>query len=161
MEREVLGKRSYGQLSVHWRRMKASDRVQILPLLTVDDQRADVVACVARVRDTSVTLALSARKDLGEAVVVGHARHLADAGREVYVLIDDQGGQVLASAEGLEVITVEDLLLAAVQLGLLQLSGLRATYEALRPFGSGLPSWPASSLKQRYDEWRRSEGAHR
>jgi hypothetical protein len=89
VEREVLGKRSYGQLSVHWRRMKASDRVQILPLLTVDDRRADVVACVARVRDTSVTLALSARKDLGEAVVVGHAQALS-GGEYLATLVVDE-----------------------------------------------------------------------
>jgi hypothetical protein len=79
---------------------------------------------------------------------------LAEAGHEVYVLIDDQGGQVLASAEGLTVITVEDLLLAAVELDLLGTEKIKATYEALRPFGSGLPSWPASTLKQKLDDRR-------
>ncbi len=72
--------------------MRASDRVQILPQLMADDERADVVAIVARVRGTAARLALSTRKDLGEAVVIGHAKHLAEGGHEVYVLIDDQGG---------------------------------------------------------------------
>ncbi len=44
---------------------------------------------------------------------------------------------MLASAEGLTVITVEDLLLAAVELDLLGTEKIKATYEALRPFGSG------------------------
>lgn len=156
VEREVLRKRTLGQLAVHWARIRASDRVQILPHLMADDDRADVVATVARVRGTSARLALSTRKDLGEAVVIGHAKQLADAGHEVYVLIDDQGGQVLASAEGLDVITVEDLLMAAVDLNLLGPEKTKATYEALRPFGGGLPSWPASTLRQKLDDRRRS-----
>ena len=69
--------------------------------LTLEDSRLGVVATVARLRGMSAQLALSASRDLGEAVVVGHARVLADAGHEVYVVIDDQGGQALASSSGL------------------------------------------------------------
>jgi len=93
--------------------------VQVLDQLVVTDSRANIVANVARLRGTSAQLALSTRRDLGEAVVIGHAKALADAGHEVYVVIDDQGGQTLASNEGLSVLTVEDLLIAALQLGLL------------------------------------------
>jgi len=110
------------------------------------------------VRGMSVDLALSSRADLGEAVVIGHAKHLADSGHEVYVLIDDQGGQVLASGEGLGIITVEMLLLAGVQLGLLPAGKLKSTYESLRPFGAGLPSWKAGTLKTDYERWRREGG---
>ena len=81
---------------------------------------------------------------------------MADSGHEVRVLIDDQGGQVLASAEGLEIITVEMLLLAAVKLGLLPAGKLPSTYESLRPFGAGLPTWKASTLKSDYESWRRA-----
>jgi hypothetical protein len=153
VEREVLRKRA-GQVPDQWRRLRSSQRVKILEELAPLDGRADVVATVARVRGTSAQLALAMSRDLGEAVVIGHAKVLADAGHEVYVIIDDQGGQVLASCEGLSILTVEDLLIAALDLGLLPPEKLRRTYEDLIPFGSGLPTWDASTLKRRYSERR-------
>lgn len=156
VEREVLSKRQ-GQVQDHWPRLWSSSRVRILDELTLTDSRADVVAAVARVRGASGHLALSTRRDLGEAVVIGHATVLAGEGHDVYVVIDDQGGQTLASNEGLTVLTVEDLLMAAVQLGLVGPNRLRRTYEDLIPFGSGLPTWQASTLKKKYAEWRRSQ----
>jgi hypothetical protein len=72
VEREVLGKR-LGQVKDQWPRLRSSSRVQILDELTATDIRADVVANVARLRGTSAQLALSTRRDLGEAVVIGHA----------------------------------------------------------------------------------------
>jgi len=156
VEREVLGKR-LGQVKNQWPRLRSSSRVQILDELIATDIRVDVVANVARLRGTSAQLALSTQRDLGEAVVIGHAKVLADAGHEVYVVIDDQGGQALASNEGLTILTVEELLIAAVQLCLLHPEKLRRTYEALIPFGSGLPTWDASIIKQRYYDWRRSQ----
>jgi len=155
VEREVLRKRM-GQIQAQWPRLRSSSRVQILDELSPSDIRSDVVATVARVRGTSTQLALSVSRDLGEAVVIGHAKVLADAGHEVYVVIDDQGGQTLASSEGLDVLAVEDLLIAAVQLGLLAPERLRKTYEDLLPFGSGLPTWDASTMKQRYNEWQQA-----
>lgn len=118
VEREVLRKRM-GQVRDQWPRLRSSSRVQILDELTPTDIRSDVVAAVARLRGTSVQLAMSVSRDLGEAVVIGHAKVLADAGHEVYVIIDDQGGQTLATCEGLTILTVEDLLIAALELGLL------------------------------------------
>jgi len=155
VEREVLRKRM-GQVQDQWPRLRSSSRVQILEELTPTDSRSGVVATVARLRGTSAQLALSVSRDLGEAVVIGHAKVLADAGHEVYVVIDDQGGQTLASCEGLTILTVEDLLVAAVQLGLLAPKRLRKTYEDLIPFGGGLPTWDASTMKQKYNEWQHS-----
>jgi hypothetical protein len=156
VEREVL-RRRMGRVQAQWPRLRASQRVRLLDELTVTDTRSDVVATVVRIRGASAQLALSMSLDLGEAVVIGHAKVLADAGHEVYVVIDDQGGQVLASAEQLEVLTVEDLLVAALELGLLAPDQLRKTYEALIPFGSGLPTWNASRLKPLFNEWRNSK----
>lgn len=156
VEREVLRKRM-GQVQVQWPRLRSSSRVQILDELTITDSRSDVIATVVRLRGTSTELALSVSRDLGEAIVIGHAKVLADAGHEVYVVIDDQGGQTLASIEGLSILTVEDLLMAALQLGLLPSERLRRTYEDMIPFGSGLPTWDASTLKQKFNEWRRSQ----
>ena len=156
VEREVLRKR-LGQVQAHWPRMRASSRVKILGPLDPTDGQSLVLLAVARIRETSACLALSRQRDLGEAVVIGHARVLADAGHQVCVVIDDQDGQTLATMEGLTVLAVEDLLMAAVQLGLLAPERLRKTYEDLIPFGSGLPSWEASTLKQQLREWRRSQ----
>ncbi len=72
-------------------------------------------------------------------------------------MIDDQGGQTLASIEGLSILTVEDLLMAALQLSLLPPGRLRKTYEDMIPFGSGLPTWDASTMKQKFNEWQRSQ----
>jgi len=85
------GQKSFENLATHLARLKASARVKILPRLMLEDERTDVLANVARVRGMSQALAISSRKDLGEAVVIGHAKHLADSGHDVYVLIDDQG----------------------------------------------------------------------
>lgn len=146
-----------GQVQVQWPRLRSSSRVQILDELTITDSRSDVIATVVRLRGTSTELALSVSRDLGEAIVIGHAKVLANAGHEVYVVIDDQGGQTLASIEGLSILTVEDLLMAALQLGLLPSERLRRTYEDMIPFGSGLPTWDASTMKQMFNEWRRSQ----
>jgi hypothetical protein len=74
-----------GQVQAQWPRLRSSSRVQILDELIPTDIRSDVVAIVARLRGTSARLALAVSRDLGEAVVIGHARVLADAGHEVYV----------------------------------------------------------------------------
>jgi hypothetical protein len=136
VEREVLRKH-LGQIQAHWPRMRASARVRILSPLDPTDGESLVLHAVARIRETSAQLALARQRDLGEAVVIGHAKVLADAGHQVCVVIDDQDGQTLATMEGLTVLAIEDLLMAAVQLGLLAPERLRKTYEDLVPFGSG------------------------
>lgn len=155
VEREVLRKDT-GQIKGQWRRLRSSSRVKILDALTETDSRADVLAVLVRLRATSAKEALSLSRDLGEAVVISHARVLADAGHEVFVVIDDQGGQDMATDEGLAFLTVEDLLMAALRNGLLPPERLRRTYEDLIPYGSGLPTWDASTMKQMYGQWRNS-----
>jgi hypothetical protein len=51
--------------------------------------------------------------------------------------------------------------MAGLQLGILGAERLRKTYEDLAPFGSGLPTWEASSMKQMYNEWRQSQKQRR
>jgi hypothetical protein len=155
VETEVLRKRNLGCLATQWPRMRASQHVRILDELDLSGAQPQVVAQVARIRGIAASLALSRPKDLGEAVVLGHAAHLAAQGHDVYVVIDDQGGQQLAAAENVQILTLEDVLFAAFQLGLVDASGLRTTYQAMIPFGSGLPTWKASFLKRTYDDHRR------
>ena len=154
---EVLRKRNFGSLSTQWPRMAASTRVRVLAPLVVGESPPGLVAHVARIRGLGAAAALTTSKDLGEAVVLGHATFLAEQGHDVYVVIDDRGGQVLAEREPVSILTVEDLLLAAVEARLLPGSDLRKTYEQFRHYGSGLPSWNASDLKRRYDQRSRQQ----
>jgi hypothetical protein len=122
--------------------------VTILPVLVLDDDRTEVVQHVTRISGREAALALTQPKDLGERIVVGHGKHLLDQGHEVYVVIDDRGGQILASAEGLTIFTVEDLLTAAVELGILTKEKAQTVYKVFIPLGSGLPTWKASTLRK-------------
>lgn len=151
----MLGKQ-LGAVQVHWPRMRASARVKILGPLDPDDKQSVVMARLVEVRRMSARLSVTRSRDLGEAVVIAPARVLADEGHQVWVVIDDQRGKALASTHDLAVLAVEDLLLAAVRLGLLAPERLRKTYEDLIPFGSGLPTWDASSLKRQFRDWRRA-----
>ncbi|TFV47161.1 hypothetical protein [Blastococcus sp. TF02A-35] len=149
---EVLGKKGkYPALPAPWRRFIAHDRVRVLEKITID--RADQAAVrdtVARLRGTDAALALGARKDLGEHLVIGHGIVLRDAGRRVYVLMDEQTGSDRADAEGLGVIDIEQLLLLGHRL---QVSGLqtraevKAVYDAIEPYGESLRPWKETRLR--------------
>ncbi|HET6914772.1 MAG TPA: hypothetical protein VFH56_01655, partial [Acidimicrobiales bacterium] len=58
--------------------------------------------------------------------------------------------QTLAEVYGLEVITIEDILVKAVELGVTTKAGAKAAYLKMRSFGDSLPSWDAATdLKKR------------
>lgn len=150
---EVLGKQmKYPSVAVPWRRFIAHDRVRVLEAITIDrEDQAAVRDNVARLRGTSAALALGTSKDLGEHVVIGHGIVLRDAGRRVFVLIDEQAGSDLADAENLATIDMERLLLLGYELridGLETKAKVKAVYTSLLPFGGSLVSWPQSRLRQ-------------
>lgn len=149
---EVLDKAyKYPTAKTPWKRFIANDRVRVLDPIDLErTDQADVREVVARLRGTSEALALGKAKDLGEHVVVGYGVVLCDAGRRVFVLIDDQGAQDLAAEADLEVVDMERLLLLGHKLGLPELetkAKVKAVYEQLRPYGGSLKPWNASWLK--------------
>jgi predicted nucleic acid-binding protein len=114
-----------------------------------------VVEVFEDVRGRQLEDALRDSKDLGEAVVVAHGVHFQDLGHEVLVAIDDQGGQALAAERDLEVITVEDVLMMAIEFGHFQTEGeLKKAYEKLRGFGDGLPPYARTPLSIAYKDWQ-------
>ncbi|MBQ0849459.1 hypothetical protein J8N05_14760 [Streptomyces sp. BH-SS-21] len=147
--------RKYRGLKLRWTRFTNSQCVEVLPALEAQSAPKRVVEVFVEMRGRQLEDALRESKDLGEAVVVAHGVHYQDQGREVFVAIDDQGGQALAAGRDLEVITVEDVLEMAIQFGKFPTEGdLKVTYEKLRKFGDGLPSYSSTTLANAFGKWR-------
>ncbi|WP_146610454.1 MULTISPECIES: hypothetical protein [unclassified Streptomyces] len=147
--------RKYPGLALKWARLTGSPYVRVLPALEARTAPARVVEVFEDVRGRQIEEALRGPKDLGEAVVVAHGVHYRDQGHEVLVAIDDQGGQAIASARDLDVITIEDVLVLAIEFGHFPTEGdLKKVYRKLREFGDGLPSYGQTPLAISYKEWR-------
>jgi predicted nucleic acid-binding protein len=153
---EVAGKdRKYQGLKLKWTRLTSSQHIRVLPAIEAQSAPARVVEVFEEVRGRQLEDALREPKDLGEAVVVAHGVHYQDQGHEVLVAIDDQGGQALAAGRDLEIITVEDVLVMAIEFGKFPNEGdLKKAYQKLRGFGDGLPSYSHTSLAIHFKEWR-------
>lgn len=88
--------------------------------------------------------------NLGECFVVTRAVQCRTTGSAVVVAVDDGDAQRLAQAHDLDVVTIEDILVKAVELGVTTKAGAKAAYEKMLPFGNSLPSWDAAvQLKKR------------
>ncbi|MDX3849593.1 hypothetical protein [Streptomyces sp. AK02-01A] len=147
--------RKYEGLKLRWSRLTSSRYIRILPAIEAESAPSRVVEVFEDVRGRQLEDALRESKDLGEAVVVAHGVHHQDLGHEVYVAIDDQGGQALAAVRGLDVLTMEDVLGMAVEFGKFPTEGeLKKVYEKLRGFGDGLPPYTRTSLAVCFKEWR-------
>jgi predicted nucleic acid-binding protein len=147
--------RKYRGLKLRWTRLERSEHVRVLPALQARTAPTRVVEVFEDVRGRQLEDALRDSKDLGEAVVVAHGVHFQDLGHEVLVAIDDQGGQALAAERDLEVITVEDVLMMAIEFGHFQTEGeLKKAYEKLRGFGDGLPPYARTPLSIAYKDWQ-------
>ncbi|MDN3265731.1 hypothetical protein QWJ26_39220 [Streptomyces sp. CSDS2] len=153
---EVAGKdRKYAGLKVRWTRFVNSRCVRVLPALEAASAPARVIEVFEDVRGRQLEDALREPKDLGEAVVVAHGVHYKDQGHEVLVAIDDQGGQALAQCRELDIITVEDVLIMAIEFGKFPTEGdLKKAYAKLRAFGDGLPPYGATDLGVCFKGWR-------
>lgn len=147
--------RKYPGLALKWKRLTDSRYVRVLPALEARTAPVRVLEVFEDVRGRQIEEALRASKDLGEAVVVAHGVYYRDQGHEVLVAIDDQGGQAIASARDLDVITIEDVLVLATEFGHFPTEGeLKRVYRKLREFGDGLPSYGQTRLAIAYKEWR-------
>jgi predicted nucleic acid-binding protein len=77
-----------------WRKL-APNWMQILS----DDQTPELAAVVQRITQQPMAERLRRPKDLGEVMVIAHAVVIAEAGRQVTVLIDDGEGARTATSE--------------------------------------------------------------
>ncbi len=118
-----------------------------------DEVLVRAIKLVSRLPPTS--LLTRRRKDLGETMVVAHAIKLRDAGMEVTLVIDDQGGKVLAKTHGFETIGTIRILALAAKAGRADRSEIKKIYERLRPsngaepMDDGLPHWNNSGLNNK------------
>ena len=71
---------------------------RLLEILS-DDATGPLTRHVERISGLPIRERLALGKHLGETMVVAHAALLAESGSDVIVLIDDRGGQKLASIE--------------------------------------------------------------
>jgi predicted nucleic acid-binding protein len=111
------------------------------------------IKLVSRLPPTS--LLTRRRKDLGETTVVAHAIKLRDAGMEVTLVIDDQGGAALAKTHGFEAIGTIRILGLAASKGFVTRAEMKIIYERLRPsngaepMDDGLPHWVDTPLRDK------------
>ncbi|MGA5641040.1 hypothetical protein [Streptomyces sp. CS081A] len=147
--------KKYPGIKLRWSRLVQSQYIRVLPALEARTAPGRVVEVFEDVRGRQLEDALRDSKDLGEAVVVAHGVHYQDRGHEVLVAIDDQGGQALAAARDLEIITVEDVLTMAIEFGHFSDEGkLKEAYGKLRRFGDSLLPYTHTSLSTSCKEWQ-------
>ncbi|MDV6277940.1 PIN domain-containing protein [Rhodococcus erythropolis] len=95
---EVLSKsakdRRFAPVERVWNKIP-SKFLDVLP----DDPTPELVAALSRISQQPWNQRLATAKDLGETMVVAHAVVHAEAGHQVTVIIDDQGGAALATTE--------------------------------------------------------------
>ena len=95
---EVLSKsakdRRFAQVERVWNKIP-SRLLDVLP----DDPTPELIAALGRISKQPWKQRLATAKDLGETMVIAHAVVHAEAGHQVTVIIDDQGGAALATTE--------------------------------------------------------------
>lgn len=95
---EVLSKsakdRRFAQVERVWNKIP-SRLLDVLP----DDPTPELIAALGRISQQPWKQRLATAKDLGETMVIAHAVVHAEAGHQVTVIIDDQGGAALATTE--------------------------------------------------------------
>ncbi len=81
-------------------------------------------------------------KDLGESMVIAHGQLHQEAGHSVYLIIDEQMGQLVAADLGLRILDTEAILIKAAKLGLVKDRGeMRELWEKLRLLDGSLVPW--------------------
>ncbi|MEV0583163.1 hypothetical protein [Nonomuraea sp. NPDC050310] len=160
---EVAGKDGkYPGLRQRWARLAASGRIEVLPALELATAAPRVVEVIEEIRGLDLEQAVRARRDLGEVVVVAHSVHLAELGHEVIAALDDQEGQRLAARWNIPVLSIEDVLTLAIELGHFpSIAELRRGYARLRAFGDGLVPLEKTSLVEVHRRWLRTDATAR
>lgn len=95
VDREVFGKSQSALFkrtpaSATWRKLKSTSRIAIL---SDDLTTAPFIAAVTRISGMPAEKRLTDRNSLGEIMVLAHASMLAQAGTDVFVLMDERDGR--------------------------------------------------------------------
>jgi hypothetical protein len=127
-----------------------------------DDATGPLTRHVERISGLPLRERLALGKDLGETMVVAHAALLAESGSDVIVLIDDRGGQRMASMEArrldrvrlggtpaghLQIITTLTVLERSIRTDAMpDKKTMRDLYERICPLDDGLPHIDSTNL---------------
>ncbi|GLZ41227.1 hypothetical protein [Actinokineospora sp. NBRC 105648] len=140
--------RLLGSAANQWQMLENAGRIEVLS----DDESVELSVAVQRLCHLPMSQRMQQGKDLGELMVIAHAVVLADAGRDVTVLIQERDGTAMAQQEAarfarmaprrgsIRVWNSETVLLRAA--GSPQLpdkSTMRRIYGAMRPLDAALP----------------------
>lgn len=127
-----------------------------------DDATGPLTRHVERISGLAIQQRLVLGKDLGETMVVAHAALLAESGSDVIVLMDDRGGQRMASNEArrldrvrlggipaghLQIITTLTVLERSIRTeSMPDKKAMREIYERICPLDDGLPHIDSTNL---------------
>ncbi len=141
-----------------------------------DDETLELAKAVNRIAGKPLVERRRSGKDLGELMVISHAVVMAEAGVSVTVLIDDTGGQLLATKEKarlqrlkrkqpevgeLRLVKTESVLKAAAGgMYLPDRGAMRDLYQRLRSLDDGLAPIEQTGLLNLECWSKRSSGGH-
>jgi predicted nucleic acid-binding protein len=137
--RREKGDPAFAGTGSNWNLLTAHGHVNIL---SSDPDSADGKALaniVYHLTRRPLAERLEMSKDLGELMVIAHAKMRSDRGEKVVVIIDEWRGQQLASQVGLKVINTERILLLGIKTGhITDKNHMKKLYNQLREFDLGL-----------------------
>ncbi|MFV0458592.1 MAG: hypothetical protein ACK5MT_07480 [Actinomycetales bacterium] len=92
-------RRAFGSAEGQWRTLEQAGRIEVLS----DDETPRLSAAVQRLSNMPMSQRLQYGKNLGEVMVIAHASVLAEAGKDVTILIQERQGTQMALREAARV----------------------------------------------------------
>lgn len=158
---EILGKEKadsqFAGTGSNWNLLTANGHVKVLSSDPDSDDGTALATIVYHLARMPLAERLQMKKDLGELMVIAHAKMHSDRGEKVVVIIDEWRGQKFASQVGLKVINTERVLLMGIKTGhITDKSHMKKLYEQLRTFDLGLVAIEETKLLSA-EVWKDSE----
>jgi hypothetical protein len=160
VHRKETNDAAFAGTSSNWKLLTEHDHVGILSSSPESEDGKALATIVYHLSRMPLAERLQMSKDLGELMVIAHAKMRSDRGETVIVIIDEWRGQKFASQVGLKVINTERILLMGIKTGhVTDKKHMRTLYEQLRTFDLGLVSIDKTKLLSA-DVWKGTpEGA--
>lgn len=123
----------------NWQWLVNQHGIAILDSSVSAEDADELSEAVKKLSGTPLAERLTDGKDLGELMVIAHAMVRRDRGEQVFVVIDEYRGQLLAGKFGITVLDTAWILSSAVKRGLIaDRSEMRKIYDKLRQYDLGL-----------------------
>ncbi len=142
----------------NWQWLVNQHGIEILDSSVSAEDAGELSDAVKRLSGTPLAERLTASKDLGEIMVIAHAMVRRGRGEEVFVVIDEYRGQLLAASVGITVIDTAWILSSAVKRGSIADRGeMRKIYDKLRQYDLGLVDISQTELLSK-SLWKQKPG---